>query len=206
AFLRELALDGFILVHFVLDQAVGNGVAAQRGRAPVVNADLEMNERQHAALVAADGVAAGPNAAAAAPVAVDDERLGLVRPLPPIIIRARLRTAAEHFVRLDGQRVIVDFDKSVVESGDRGRARGTCRARNERKRQSEHGKAAMQPAVVSHEVVFSRSLGVPLGWAPSPTKSVPCLPSTPMSTSHLALAAICSMSRPSGAPVYLPSR
>ena len=36
--------------------------------------------------------------------------------------------------------------------------------------------------------------------------SVPCFPSTPMRTSHFASAAISSIVRPSGAPVYLPSR
>ena len=73
--------------------------------------------------MSADGVAAGPHAAAAGAGSGKDLRLDQMRPLPHVAVDAILTLVAQDFMRVNGDRVVVHFGKGLFEGGDRGNRR-----------------------------------------------------------------------------------
>src|SRR5579864_2877770 len=65
AVLRKLTFELAIFVDEHLEASVRNRIPAKRDRPPVMYSDFEMNEREQATEMTADGVAAVPNRAAA---------------------------------------------------------------------------------------------------------------------------------------------
>ena len=139
--------------------------------------------------MAADLIAAGPHAAGSLAVARLDERLCEMRLHEPELIDAVLRGRALGLVHVLLALVVVDRGEGLFERRDCGRAnsrRAPVTASPSAERARPTATATMNEGM-NRPACMNPPLVVQLASSP---RSVPCFPSTPMSTSHFASAAM----------------